>query len=471
MQRQLVSMPMRHVLTLLVFLLGHASARAELPESLQRALHGTSVPPSAIGLVVQPLDQAQPDIAHNADEAFNPASVMKLLTTLAALDTLGPAHTWTTTALIEGEVIDGTLHGNLILRGGGDPSMNVERFWALLHDIKARGLHTIRGDVILDNSLYAIDPVDPGDFDQAPLKPYNANPAALMVNYNAVALYLQPTGPTLAGRLEPPGLPLDVRVRVDANKPCNGWQEGLDIHRENERVSVDGTYPQACGTRSQWINLMCPAATVATYFKAFWSEAGGVLTGQMRLGEAGPYARVWAERESEPLALSIRDVNKFSNNVMAKMLFLNLGASRYGAPATWEKGQASIVSWLADKGLALPELVIENGSGLSRIERISPRSVSRLLDWAARQPLYYEFAASLPALGQEGTQKRRLTGTAYAGRGWLKSGTLNGVRNLAGYLIDAAGRRKLLVLFIRHPNTAQASLAQDAVLEWVLAGR
>jgi D-alanyl-D-alanine carboxypeptidase/D-alanyl-D-alanine-endopeptidase (penicillin-binding protein 4) len=147
---------------------------------------------------------------------------------------------------------------------------------------------------------------------------------------------------------------------------------------------------------------------------------------------------------------------------------LNLGAQRYGAPATWDKGRAAINAWLAEKGLVFPELVLENGSGLSRIERIAPASLAALLAWAARQPLYYEFAASLPALGLEGTQRRRLNDTPASGRAWLKSGTLNGVRNLAGYFLDAAGRRKLLVLLINHANNGQSVQAQQAILEWLM---
>jgi D-alanyl-D-alanine carboxypeptidase/D-alanyl-D-alanine-endopeptidase (penicillin-binding protein 4) len=368
-------------------------------------------------------------------------------------------------------VIDGILHGHLILQGGGDPSLTQERFWSLLREVRARGIREIHGDVILDNGLYAIDLPEPGDFDQAPLKPYNANPAALLVNYNAVSLRLSPVDSRLVARLDPPSLPFDLAATLDGQGVCIDWQEQLDIQREGDILHIAGRYPESCGERSLWLNLMCPAATAAAAFKSLWQELGGVHTGQMRLGQAPATARLWLEHESIPLSLIVRDINKFSNNVMAKMLFLNLGMARYGAPATWEKAQAAMLAWLAEKGMNFPELVVENGSGLSRLERISPTSMTTLLTWAARQPLYYDFAASLPALGQEGTQKRRLNGTPLAGRAWLKSGSLNGIRNLAGYILDAEGRRKVLVLFINHANPVQALQAQQAILTWALSSQ
>jgi len=453
-----------------IALLAHAAC-AQLPDTLAQALRRTGLPESAIGLVVQPLDSDSAEVAHNAGEAFNPASVMKLLTTLSALDTLGPSHRFTTRVLVDGNLANGILHGNLILQGRGDPALNVERFWALVHEIRSRGIREIHGDIILDNGYFAIDPVDPADFDQSPLKTYNAYPAALLVNSNAMALNLMPQGGMLDGKLDPPALPMEISAHTLADQPCPDGPVSIEVRKQDERLLVSGDYPESCGARVIWLNLMCPAATAALYFKTIWSESGGVVTGQTRLGSPGPNAVLLLERDSIPLSLIVRDTNKFSNNVMAKMLLLDLGAARFGEPATWEKGQAAIQSWLADKGLAIPELVIENGSGLSRRERLSPSSVAMLLAWAARQPLYYEFAASLPALGQEGTQQRRMNGSAHAGRAWLKSGSLNGVRNVAGYFLDASGRRKLMVLFVRDASPAQATRLQEAVIDWALASR
>lgn len=194
----------------LAALIGLTPAQAALPEAISQALRQVAIAESGVGLVIQPLDSDVPDVSHAATLASNPASVMKLLTTLAALDSLGPAHTWKTRVLVDGEVAGGILHGNLILQGGGDPSLTQERFWSLLREVRARGIREIHGDVLLDNSLYAIELPEPGDFDQAPLKTYNANPAPLLVNYNAVTLRLAAINGRLEAALEPSSLPIEL---------------------------------------------------------------------------------------------------------------------------------------------------------------------------------------------------------------------------------------------------------------------
>lgn len=457
------------LLLLALSLLAPRPAQADgLPDDIASALHRAGVPDSHIGLVIQDIDSATPALAHGEQRSLNPASIIKLLTTLAVLDTLGPAHTFKTGVLIDGQLTEGVLHGDLILRGGGDPALTPERFWLLLRELRQRGIAEIRGDVLIDDQLYAIERGTPSAFDDAPLEPYNAEPAALLVAYNTVALRLSPSDDGLAARTSPPSLPIDNHLTLSTERSCNGWQDSLVAERDGDRLRLTGVYPQACGDKSLWLNLMCPPATAAAYFNDLWRELGGRHDGQVQLGETPPTAVPLFEFASPPLAEIVRDTNKFSNNVMAKMLFLNLGVARFGGAATWDKADHAVRDWLTAKGLDFPELVLENGSGLSRIERLSAASVARLLIWAAGQPLYYEFAASLPALGQEGTQRRRLAGTPDAGRAWLKSGSLNGARNLAGYVLDHAGHRKAVVLLINYPAARQASDVLTVVIRHAL---
>jgi len=460
-------LPYAFVLTLA--LAGSALA-AGLPDEIEQARLRADLPDGNIGLVIQDLASNTPELAFGEQRSFNPASVMKLLTTLAALDRLGPAHTFKTRVSITGSLADGVLQGDLILRGGGDPSLTRERFGLLLREVRARGIREIRGDVVIDNDFYAIEPADPAAFDAAPLKPYNAVPAALLVNFNALPLRLKPLPDGVEPHLEPANLAIDNQLVLDRDATeCNDWQERIEMARDGDLLRLTGAYPLACGERAVWLNLMCPAATAATYFDTIWRELGGRHDGQARVGGTPDLVQPLFEFDSLPLAAIVRDINKHSNNVMAKMLFLNLGAARYGGAANWYKSDLAVREWLREKGLELPELVLDNGSGLSRIERISAGSMAKLLLWAARQPLYYEFAASLPALGLEGTQKKRLTGAPEAGRAWLKSGSLNGARNLAGYVLDAAGRRKLVVLFINHAGAANSDGFQTEVVRRALS--
>lgn len=436
-----------------------------LPEGVARALKAAGLPESHVGIVVQDLDSDTPALALGEQRALNPASVMKLVTTLAALDSLGPAQVWQTRVWVDGEVRDGVLRGDLILQGGGDPALTRERFGTLLREVRDRGIRAIQGDLILDGELYALDPLDSGSFDAAPLKPYNALPAALLVNHNSLYLRLDGQG---GARLEPPALGLDNRLSLDPLAPCDDPDAALELTREDEALRLAGRYPQACGERLIPLNLMCPAATATAWFTALWRELGGTWTGQARVGTPPAAARLWLEFASPPLSGIVRDINKYSNNVMAKMLFLNLGVARYGGRADWAKGERAVRQWLAERGLDIPGLVLDNGSGLSRSERISAVGLVRLLRWAARQPLYYEFAASLPALGLEGTARRRLAGSPQAGRAWLKTGSLNGSRALAGYVLDSGGRRRVLVFMANHPSAGYAVAAQERLLEWAI---
>lgn len=467
------AVPCRRALSALLLLSGAASA--ELPAPVAEALQQAGIPDSHVGIVVQEVGNPVPLLAHGEKKSLNPASVMKLVTTLAALDSLGPAHTFKTRVLVEGPLVDGVLQGNLILHGGGDPALTLERFWLLLRELRQRGVREIRGDVVIDSSYYRLDPIDPAAFDQAPLRPYNAPPSALLVNFNTLNLRLGVADAAVANgisaKLDPtpadvlPGLVNQLQI---TDTPCNGWREKLSSQSDNGILVLTGAYPSACGDQSVPLNLLNPEATVAATFSALWKELGGLHAGKVRTGMPETSARLLFENESPPLAQLVRDINKYSNNVMAKMLFLNLGAARYEAPATWEKSNRAVRTWAAEHGFEMPELVLENGSGLSRIERISAASLARLLSYAAARPAYYEFAASLPAVGLEGTQKNRLNGSTSAGLAWLKSGSLNGARNLAGYVLGPDGRRRILVMLINHANAAAGAKAQAALLEWAL---
>lgn len=440
-------------------------AHAEpLPTALTQALEHAGIDADSFGLVVQALDAPTPALSHGAERPFNPASTLKLLTTLAALDTWGPAHTFKTEVWLRGELSEGVLYGDLILRGGGDPGLDAERFRGLLRELQARGLRSIRGDVRLDTRLYELAGHGSPGFEHEPLKPYNAAPSALLVQRGTTALRLTPEADRVTARLDPASLPVDNRLELAPELDCDMASADLDLRRADDTLVVAGRLPGHCGPRTVGLTLLSPEATTAHYFRARWAEMGGELTGEIRLAPVPDEAVPWFSVESQPLATLVRDINKHSHNVMAKMLYLNLGAHQFGVPATWDKGERAVRAWLAEKGLALPGLVLENGSGLSRVERITPAGLAALLHWAADQPLYYEFAASLPALGKEGTLRRRLKDAPQAGRAWLKTGSLDGVRALAGYLLDGQGRRWLLVSFINHPGAARAGPVLDALL-------
>ena len=449
-----------------------AGARAApLPPEVRKALARAGVPVEAVSIVVEPVHDGPVLLAHQAQAPMNPASTMKLVTTFAALELLGPAYRFRTDVLATGPVKGGVLEGDLVIRGGGDPKLTYERLWQLAHQLRARGIREIRGDVILDRGWFAPGVHDAGRFDNEPRRAYNVGPDALLVNFQVVDFTFIPDGEgvRVAGEPDLPNVEIASHLRL-APEPCGAWRRGIDYRIEEQgliaTVVFEGTYPAGCGERSWPLALFDPVRFAESAWRWLWSEAGGVLRGRVVDGATPPAARLVYRHESEPLANLVRDVNKFSNNVMARHLFLALSAERDGGGGTAPASAAIVAGWLAGRGIAAPELVLENGSGLSREERASAATLASVLRAAWASPVMPELAASLPVFAVDGTLKSR-RGEAATGHAHLKGGTLTGVQSAAGYVLDRRGRRWIVVMVVNHPQAGAAQPAIDALVEWV----
>ena len=460
------------ILTCLCCLPAHGTA---LPPALAQALKTAGIPVAATAVWVMDVDGSAPRLAVNAGVAMNPASTMKLLTTFAALDLLGPAYVWTTAAYASGSLSDGVLGGDLHLRGGGDPKLTYDQFARLLRQIRARGIREIRGDLALDRSAFAIADTDPARFDAQPMRPYNVAPDALLLNFKAVRLQLipDPVLKTLTIGMEPMPANLDLinKITLGNGNGCGDWKERLRADSfgrgETTRLVLTGVFPPACGEQQWNLAVQEHPHYVLGVFLQLWTELGGTLSGGVREGAVPPDARPVGVLPSPTLGEVVRDINKFSNNVMARQLFLTLGMAAGRRPAGAADGDAALRAWLDARGLHIPELVLENGSGLSRSERISAESLGRVLQAAWKSPVMPELMASLPVTATDGTMKKRLKQNGVAGQAHIKTGSLEGVRSIAGYVLDKNGQRSIVVFFVNHPNAGAAQAAQDALLQWV----
>lgn len=450
-------------------------ACAQVPEPVARALARAGIPEGAAAFYVHELGAARPVLSAGADRPLNPASTIKLLTTYAALELLGPAYTWATEAYAAGTLKDGVLAGDLAFRGQGDPRLTLENFWLLLRSLRARGLREIRGDLVIDRTYFEAAPFDAARFDEQPTRPYNTGPDALLVNFKAVRLQFLPDLEARTVRIVPePSLPqvqIVNKLAFDATGLCGDWVGKLKLesqgNADSARLVFSGVYPANCGERVRYFSVLGHTQYVLALFRELWRELGGTLSGAVRNGIVPPDARLISTLQSPALSEVVRDINKYSNNVMARQLYLTVGAVGSGAPASPEKSERVIRQWLAGKGLSFPELVLENGSGLSRMERISARSLGELLVSAFRSPVMPELIASLPVAAVDGTMKKRLSGAQVAGQAHVKTGSLSGVRAIAGYVLDARGRRLCVVLIVNHANAGNAQPVQDALLTWV----
>ncbi len=463
----------RYLLLFFLLWLGPAAADS-LPAPVRAALKEAGLPQSSLGVWVQDTQARRALLDVGAERAMNPASTMKLVTTYAALELLGPAYRWKTETYAGGPLTGEVLNDGLILKGYGDPKLTLENFWLLLRDLRQRGVRDIRGGVLLDQSHFEPAAHDPAAFDNEPLRAYNTLPQALLVNFNAVRLRLlqQADGKAVRVVADPAPSSLEVVNRLETDAaPCGDWREGIVAEvaaAGSKRVlTLRGRFPTACGEKSFNLNLVPNGGYVESVFRLLWEELGGSLNGSVRAGEVPPGATLLARFDSPPLGDVIRDVNKFSNNVMARQLFLTLGAEHAGPPATPRKGAAAIENWLESKGLDFPELVLENGSGLSRLERISPKHLGLLLVSAGNSPVFGEFESSLPIVAVDGTMKKRLQDHAVAGHAHIKTGSLEGVRSVAGYVFDAKGRRMAVVAMVNHPRAGASRPVLDALLQWV----
>jgi serine-type D-Ala-D-Ala carboxypeptidase/endopeptidase (penicillin-binding protein 4) len=585
------------------FLISTRAVAAALPEPVSAALKHAHIPLSSVGIVVQEVRGTEPIISLNAGRSMNPASTMKLLTTLASLETLGPAYRWKTEAYLNGKLQNGVLEGDLVFKGYGDPKLTVEQFWMWLRELRQRGLREIRGDLVLDHSFFEAVSQDPAEFDHDPTRAYNVGTSALLLNFNALHLHLIPNGHETIALLEPEldGYTVRNRITTSTGLHCGG-KDAYKAHLDGHNIVLEGKIPAACGEADDYFSLLPQDEYFFAVFSSLWKELGGTLQGKLRAGTAPVDQVAFSRYLSPPLSEVIRDINKFSNNTMARQLFLTLGTaspamnladSSQGAGDTSLSGDkdkrdnfsdpqefggssllagqeggdtadsespgaqhmpgspegqlpvgsnidaaqtvvgsapvsgdiiaaaarndtainappapagstpkvgnllsnkldaeltppvgtptllgdppaaniahstAAMRQWLKTEQLQFPELVLENGAGLSRKERISPVHLAALLQRAADSPFYAELEASLPILGMDGTVKKRFKDNEIAGYAHLKTGSLEGVKSIAGYVKAHSGKQWIVVFLVNHPNAALAQPAQDALIEWL----
>jgi serine-type D-Ala-D-Ala carboxypeptidase/endopeptidase (penicillin-binding protein 4) len=459
-----------------VLLAAHAQAQS-LPPEAATALQRAGVPADALAVVVHDASSNRRVLQWQADKPMNPASLSKLLTTLAALERLGPAYTWATPVWLTGPVKDGVLEGNLVIKGNGDPKLVLERLWLLLRRVQQMGVREIRGDIVLDSSAFASGSApepSPADFDGETLRPYNVRAAALLFNFRSVLYTFVPDTAAGVARVlvEPPLAQTTVDRSVPLSSgPCDDWRAALKASFDPGRVRFAGRYAAACGEQTWPVADPQPATYEARLVPALWREMGGQLQGVVREGLA-PVDKPSFEQRSPPLAELVRDINKFSNNLMAQQLFLTLaladpGSRPQNTPATPEAARETLQRWLLERTGPLADgetLTIDNGSGLSRHTRISAQRLARVLLQAAEGPVMSELMSSLPVTGLDGTMRRS---RAAVGRSHIKTGTLRDVSAVAGYVLSNSGRRYVLVAIVNHPQAPAAKPALDALLQWV----
>jgi D-alanyl-D-alanine carboxypeptidase/D-alanyl-D-alanine-endopeptidase (penicillin-binding protein 4) len=473
--------------TLAAVLLAPFLAQAQLPEPVAQLLAQHGMTPNAVGALVLRGDQVV--FEHLAHRPMQPASTIKLVTTLVSLEHLGPVFRGRTELLTNGDIQHGVLQGDLVLRGGADADLSGEVLEDMLRALHNAGVKRVNGNLVLDRSLFTPARLDVGvpPFDESPEAYYNVIPDALLINKNMLQIDMRSTDRHMQLAMQPALSGVTIAsdmTLVDAD--CATWESGWKLPQALRaadgtlRVVLQGTYPKNCA-RTNSINVLERDDYIDGLFRLKWTQLGGKLSGKTVAGTAPPDARLLAEHRARALPEVVRDTNKASDNALARTLFLSLGALEAdplrgsrplpAAPGqtTYTRADGAVRNWMRARGIDDSGFVIDNGSGLSRIERISPVQLAGVLRAGLRSNWAPEFMASIPIAATDGTMRRRLNGSPAAGRARLKTGSLRNVVAVAGYVPDANGVQNVVVAMVNDElaGEGRGRAVVDALVDWV----
>jgi len=453
-----------------------AEATGQLPRAVSNLLAKNGIPPDTLSLYIKEQGTARPLLEFNADIPRHPASVIKVVTTFAGLELLGPNYTWETHFHLDGRLENGTLNGNLILEGGGDPLLVNESFWHMLYTLQNRGLKHINGDLLIDDESFEEETGTPADFDNRPYHVYNVLPAAALVNFRAHEFHIIPQKNGVHIYADPPAYNMQIRNKVQSVKgKCSGRYNQINMSvipaGSQTVIEFNGVYPDSCGEMVLLRSVLSNDDYIYGVFRSLWEGMGGTITGTVgktSINAGKPFYAV----PSKPLSEIIAHINKYSNNVMARQLFLTIGKpdrNDKDKPGTKESARLAVSRWLQEIGISTDGLAIDNGSGLSRTTRITARTLGELLEHASKSPYQPEFFASLPLAGIDGTMQRRLNGEIPPGNARIKTGLINNVRAMAGYVRGRNGREYFVVSLHNHPGIQNwiGTKIQDEILKWL----
>ena len=475
--------------------LGLSTAHAQLPESVSLLLRSANIPEDAMGAIV--LRGNTTVLSHGAERSMQPASTMKLVTTAVGLEQLGPIFRGRTELRTSADVINGVLKGDLILRGGADTDFNADVLEHMLQTLRTQGIVKIKGDLILDRQLFQPARPDIGapPFDESAEFRYNVIPDALLLNTNLLDINMNSTDRQLSILMQPPLENVSITSDMKLIKgSCARWEDGWrppEYRRDTSgklQVILHGTFPQNC-SKATSINVLDRNDYADRLFRATWKRLGGTITGMVREAPATglpPTAepvgtRMLADHVARALPEVLRDINKTSDNTLARTLFLSLGSlqsdgwlgSRPVAMAAPEdtatRARQVIQEWFQRHNINTQGMLVDNGSGLSRTGRIAPAQMAGVLQAMQQSPWAPEFQSSLPIVALDGTMRKRLLNSPAAARARIKTGTLKNVVAIAGYVPDANNQLCVVVAMINSDlvGNGNGRAAVDALIEWV----
>lgn len=414
-------------------------------KSVNEILASSCLRKNNYGIKIYSLDRGESLFEVRSDKLFIPASNLKILTTAVALNYLGPNYRFSTRIYTDGILENGTLNGNLYIKGFGDPKLVTEQLWLLVNELRNLPLTKIKGNIIGDDSFFD---------DRLRVKTWIKNPGseayeaplgALSFNFNTIKVYVSPGGKVG----DPPKIVIEpdneyIKLENKARTLKLGKRNRLIVNRvENEGfdlITVSGGINLGQPRSQYFLNITDPTQYALNVFKKYIEHSGIKFDGLLQKGHVPNNALELYAHEGEPLSLALRGLNKFSNNFVAEQILKTIGAEQIGTPGSTRKGLQVFEEYMKELGYEPGQYNIYDGSGLSRQNRLSPKIIVDILRQIKDDlGVYPEFVSALGVMGVDGNVKGRMKRVKSSDKARVKTGTLNFVSALSGYFQSKEG--------------------------------
>jgi len=446
-----------------------------MPQQIESFIKKSTIPSKNIGIYIKEVGtHGKVLVNHYANTPRVPASIIKVLSTYSSVLKFGFDYKFTTKFYMKGYLRHGILHGDLIVKALGDPTIHTDDLDDIVKHIHSLGIKKIAGNIVIDRSYFRVGSKNNSGFDENLYSPYNAMPDAMMYNERISTISLTPKDNKVIKK----GADASYKVvnhlqRV--NQACRGrysWA-GVSIKKNSAipKVVLQGKISKKCGRQNISKVITKPYLSFYYALKDKLEQEGIKVRGKMRLRKVPHHAKLLFVHKSDNLEKIISTTAKKSNNLYARHLLLNLGAAVYGAPATVLKGRRAIKSILKKHGMHLKGLRIDNGCGLSREAKLPAKVLVDVLDDAYKR-YGQRWMNTLSIAGVDGTIKRRFQGSVVQNRAWMKTGTLKRTKNIGGYVKSKSGTLYEVVIMVQsHRGNWRAAQLQNEIITWLVKYR
>lgn len=461
---------MRKLLFVILFLSVWLQA---MPQTIAEYIRQSGIAKKDISIYIKEAGRGGKVVASlNAEKTRIPASVIKVMTTYAAVLKLGFDYRWPTKFYTRGTLKNGVLHGDLMIKGFGDPTLNDKDLVKIVSSIRAKGIKRITGNIVIDRTYFKVGNKDNSGFDKHTYSAYNAMPDAMMFNERVSTVCVTPSKKSAYKKNSDGSYKLVNQLQY-VNKPCKGrysWP-GVKIDKNEvmPTVILKGKISKRCGKRNVCKVITKPYKSFYYALKEKLNQEGVKVGGILKLERISQDARDLFTYYSRSLEEIVSKTAKKSNNLYARQLLLLLGAKVYGAPATMGKGRSAIVQILSSKGaLGNGVLRVDNGSGLSRVSKLNAKLLADMYD-NAYDRYGTRWMETLSIAGVDGTIKRRFRHTVVKNRAWMKTGTVNRVKNIGGYVKNKKGKLYTVVILVNSPKSRyRGAKLQNQIMTWLV---